>query len=194
MIIGVTALPQTGKDTFFEYFREYCGYTGKALHRVSFGDSLRSDLRSFVEEHYDIDIVHCTPEEKELIRPLMIAHGQCLRKKNPDTLLNRSKHLVRKIINEEQAIPFYTDVRFNNEVDYIKSAGGIVVHLSRKRNPYPQPDSPELLGCLERADIHFNLSHIDFTGEPTRDYEQYLNKHRDCFTSLYNTIKEFPTQ
>jgi len=191
MIIGITALPQTGKDTFFEYFRMYCIRMGKDIRRVSFGDYLRKDLRSFLQDHYNIDIYNCSPEEKELVRPILIAHGQCLRKRNHDALLNRSKYAVRRILNEEKAIPLYTDVRFNNEVDYIKSSGGVIVHLSRERSPLPEPDSVELLQCLERGDVHYILSNIDFTGDEEKDYDLYLHKHQAHFNSLYNTIKQY---
>lgn len=191
MIIGITALPRSGKDTFFRYFQEYCRYRGRCLTRISFGDYLRHDLRDFIRDKYGIDVVYCTDEEKELTRPLLIAHGQCLRRTNPDTLLNRSKYKVRRVLQEENCTPVYTDVRYENEVDYIKASGGIVVHLSRERNPLPEPDSPELLQCLERGDIYFNLHNISFTGDERKDYEKYLNHHEQYFVDLYDVIKEY---
>ena len=83
-------------------------------------------------ELYGINSSNCTREEKDTIRPLLVAHGEIKRK------LSNGRHWV-EILNKELApdkINIITDIRYNeykkDEVFWLKNEiNGVLIHLSR---------------------------------------------------------------
>ena len=79
-----------------------------------------------------IDSLNCSREEKEVIRPLLVAHG--LIKRN----LSRGRHWVDLLTNEldPDKINIITDIRFDkyekDEVYWLKNeVNGLLIHVSR---------------------------------------------------------------
>lgn len=125
MIIGVSGKRGSGKDTLSNYLVE------RGFKKVSFAAPLKAHVRHFfgwTEEHTDGKL-------KEVIDPrwgvsprqAMIAVGQFYRQFDPLFWVK----LAFSNIPENAVI---SDVRFINEADYIKSQGGIIARLERRKD------------------------------------------------------------
>ena len=123
-MIGLTGVARSGKDTFYSILKKYLEEKGIKSQRLAFADALKNEL-------YD-----CTPENKEIVRPLMVAYGKCRR------IQTEGKYWTSTIqpeVNESIAnniVPIVTDVRYieykEDEYSWLKSHNGILIHISRK--------------------------------------------------------------
>jgi hypothetical protein len=137
MIIGITGYAKVGKDTFYKLLSE--SYTNNFM-RFGFADELKRDLFELVRDQFGWDIFDLKGEQKEVIRPIMIAYGCAWRKVD-------GLHWV-KIIDEKlkhynkNFIPVITDVRFENESKFFRDKYGkdfILIKINREGAPIP-PD------------------------------------------------------
>jgi hypothetical protein len=135
-MIGITGVARSGKDTFYSILSKYLESKGLKSQRIAFADNLKKELRPFVKDNFKIDLNSCTPEEKEIVRPLMVAYGKCRRSQTQGqywvSLLDED---VKKL-QKENIIPIITDVRYieykGDEYSWLKKYNGILIHLSRK--------------------------------------------------------------
>lgn len=135
-MIGITGVARSGKDTFYSILSKYLENKGLKSQRLAFADNLKKELRPFVKDNFKIDLNNCTPEEKEIVRPLMVAYGKCRRSQTQGqywvSLLDED---VKKL-QKENIIPIITDVRYieykGDEYSWLKKHNGILIHLSRK--------------------------------------------------------------
>ena len=130
-VIGIAGVAGSGKDTFGKIIGNVFENSGGKVNYLSFAAKLKSEVSEISKKLYDIDPTKCTREEKNLIRPLLLAHGAIMREKTQGQYwINSIKNLII-----ENNINIITDVRFCeyecDEVDWIQSNGGIVVHITR---------------------------------------------------------------
>lgn len=121
MVIGVSGVARSGKDSFFLLLKEALEPLGFTCERTAFADKLKSDLKPLILEEFSIDIDSCGDKEKEVIRPFMVSYGTLARSLNQDHWINKVKH---KILNEQlipKTISIVTDVRYPNEQNFIKN-------------------------------------------------------------------------
>ena len=126
-IIGICGPARSGKDTladsFVEIFKEYKVKTQK----LSFAKELKYECKSFVKRTLGIDIFTEVTEEKDIIRPLLVTWGTHVRRKLNDNVwidaLAKRMHSNKIII--------ISDVRFENEFNWIKERGGKIVFINR---------------------------------------------------------------
>ena len=126
-IIGICGPARSGKDTladsFVEIFKEYKVKTQK----LSFAQELKYECKSFVKRTLGIDIFTEVTEEKDIIRPLLVTWGTHVRRKLNDNVwidaLAKRMHSNKIII--------ISDVRFENEFNWIKERGGKIVFINR---------------------------------------------------------------
>lgn len=130
-VIGIAGVAGSGKDTFGKIIGNVFENSGGKVNYLSFAAKLKVEVSEISKKLYDIDPTNCTREEKNLIRPLLLAHGAIMREKTQGQYwINSIKNLII-----ENNINIITDVRFCeyecDEVDWIQSNGGIVVHITR---------------------------------------------------------------
>lgn len=130
-VIGIAGVAGSGKDTFGKIIGNVFENSGGKVNYLSFAAKLKAEVSEISKKLYDIDPINCTREEKNLIRPLLLAHGAIMREKTQGQYwINSIKNLII-----ENNINIITDVRFCeyecDEVDWIQSNGGIVVHITR---------------------------------------------------------------
>ena len=126
-IIGICGPARSGKDTladsFVEIFKEYKVKTQK----LSFAKELKYECKSFVKRTLGIDIFTEVTEEKDIIRPLLVTWGTHVRRKLNDNVwidaLAKRMHSNKIII--------ISDVRFENEFNWIKERGGKIIFINR---------------------------------------------------------------
>ena len=135
-MIGLTGVARSGKDTFYSILKRYLEEKGIKSQRLAFADALKKEIHDFTKDKFKIDLLNCTPENKEIVRPLMVAYGKCRRiqtegKYWTSTLQPEVDKLITKNI-----VPIVTDVRYieykDDEYSWLKSHNGILIHVSRK--------------------------------------------------------------
>jgi hypothetical protein len=133
-VIGVGGLAGSGKDTFVNLLQSHI----PNIQRFALADSLKSELNPTLVQLYGTDIFTCSREQKDIVRPVLVAHGKVRR------TLSKGRHWIdilnNKISSHKQTNPndviCITDVRYdvfhNDEVNWLqKELGGIFVHVSR---------------------------------------------------------------
>lgn len=125
MIIGLAGYAQSGKDTFASILVEKYGFT-----RLAFADKVRElalEIRPSLRTPYGVEDWDELKKE-ESVRELLQDLGLGVRKViGSNTWVDL---VMEQIIDDEQNVVI-TDVRFPNEVQAIKAAGGKVGRISR---------------------------------------------------------------
>lgn len=135
-MIGLTGVARSGKDTFYSILKKYLEEKGIKSQRLAFADALKNELYDFTKDKFKIDLLNCAPENKEIVRPLMVAYGKCRRIQTDGKYwTNIIQPEVNKLISKN-IVPIVTDVRYieykEDEYSWIKSHNGILIHISRK--------------------------------------------------------------
>ena len=130
IILGISGVAGSGKDTFFSLLSEVL-----PCKKFSLADALKKEVKQWCQLHYQIDSVNCDRETKEVIRPFLVAHGTTKRK------LTQGRHWIEKLQNKILTDPFHgfkviTDIRYddyeNDEVSWLQDElNGILVHVSQ---------------------------------------------------------------
>ena len=204
-VIGISGVAKSGKDQFFRLLKQKLEKAGVETHRYAIADRLKEELRNFIGWYYEFDLMSCSPEQKEDMRPLMVFHGTHMRK------MTKGRHWVdflsRQIERDEpKGVVCITDVRFDqqdiDEVDWLKNElGGKLVHISRytelkdtgvlnhitsgvvanarsyvkPANEFEEANDPKL---KEKADYRIEWPTVYGSLE---DVDQELSKHVDDF-------------
>jgi hypothetical protein len=97
-------------------------------------------MEGFLMMNFKISALTSKEEEKKIIRPLLVAFGEAKRKINPDYWVGVLDHLLLK-----NGLTIISDVRYENEADWIISKGGKILHLNRMNEDgsYVQPANKE---------------------------------------------------
>ena len=127
-LIALIGADQRGKDTACRLLGGY---------RLAFADELKRDLAPVILDRYGISLSAMTPREKEIIRPLLVAHGMVARVVRADMwiepLLDRLD-AVQGAMNAGH-VPVnpicITDCRFRNEAIALLKRGARLVYITR---------------------------------------------------------------
>lgn len=130
--IGVAGVARSGKDTFSDLIVEFCKSKGIKAKRFALADALKSDLKDFVKDKFNIDIFNMSDKEKKLIRPILVSYG-CAKREQTE-----GRHwidtLEKQILSENLDLAVISDIRFAeydfDEDTWIGSLGSIV-HIKR---------------------------------------------------------------
>lgn len=136
MIIGITGVARSGKDTFYSILKKYLKEKNIESQRLALADELKKELSDFVEKKFKIDLNKCDGSDKELIRPLMVAYGKCRRVQSDGKYWTSLVESKVKELKKDNIIPIITDIRYieykDDEYAWLKSHNGLLIHLSRK--------------------------------------------------------------
>ena len=139
-MIGIGGLARSGKDTLAQnladIIEEDMGYE---VRTYSFAVPIKCQMSNLLEDYYHISAFTEDTEEKLIIRPLLVAHGEQMKKNwGKDFWL---KELMAKIEQDrsvnKKIFPIIPDVRFDPEAERVKKEGGAVIHLSKIGNKPP---------------------------------------------------------
>lgn len=140
-LLGIGGVAKAGKDSLFEVLGDVLGEHGVSSKRYAFADELKERANPFVKEQTGIDLFHCSDEEKEMVRPLMVSFGEVMRN------LTQGRFWIDQInakiledqrdpiLNNRPDVPIVTDVRFaeyeKDEAAWIHEQNGFLLHLTR---------------------------------------------------------------
>jgi len=130
--IGISGVAGSGKNTLAEIIIKFLERMDIPCQELSIANNLKKELSTISKELYGIDSYSCTREEKDVIRPFLVAHGEIKRR------LSEGKHwtnLLSRDLDSEK-VNIITDVRYSeykdDEIDWLKNdANGVLIHLSR---------------------------------------------------------------
>lgn len=135
LTVALTGLARSGKDTFCALLIEELAKEGLKAKRFALADNLKKELQPFIMAQYGIDILNCTPEEKELVRDFLVFHGKMKR------LKSQGRHWTSKLETEIRLtndidVAIVTDARYDvfpeDELTWAKqNMGGVLVHIKR---------------------------------------------------------------
>ena len=79
-LIGISAVAGAGKDTVFSLMaKEFQDYGYNPL-RFAFADRLKKNIDPFLIKHLGIGAFTRIGYEKDIIRPLLVAYGETMRR------------------------------------------------------------------------------------------------------------------
>lgn len=128
LYIGVAGHAQTGKDFFFKLLQKKLGED--KVERFALADALKSELNGLFYDKFGIRIFYCSPEEKELVRPMMVEFARAKRKISPRYFIDELEYRMSKK-TLTGIVSCITDIRYENEVEWLKSLGGILVYIDK---------------------------------------------------------------
>ena len=108
-----------------------------------------------------------TPTEKELIRDFLVAYGtKLMRRIDENYWINKVEQKVRlpllSDIDPASRIPIFTDVRYLNELKWIRETlSGTIVHITRTGTPPANTEERKNDPLLHvHADLHLECGKI----------------------------------
>jgi len=118
--IGLCGFARSGKDTMYAILKNMLSDIGIVSQRIAFADALKEDCKTFLFSKTGIDSFTEDSEEKKIIRPFLVAYGCMMREIDPFYWVNKTKELSKTFI-DMGVLPIYTDVRFLNELQWLKN-------------------------------------------------------------------------
>lgn len=120
-IIGLSGHIGSGKTWLSKRLHELYGFAP-----LSFASSLKDDLQQMGFSYYDLHV-----DKPEPVRRLMQVYGQARRFQDPMYWVTRgmaqAQHMMRLV---DGVVVVFDDVRFPNEANAIRDAGGVIVRLA----------------------------------------------------------------
>jgi hypothetical protein len=142
MLVGLIGLKGSGKDTLVKELEKK--YPNVKIVNLKFARG----IKRLLEDYFNIHVsVYEHPEFKnrkikrlgKSPRQLMIQLGSYFRKLNPDCWINYIDNYLEDVsdfysedLESNKVIYIFTDVRFKNEIDYLKSKKAILISVERK--------------------------------------------------------------
>lgn len=125
-MIGISGYARSGKDTFGDSLqRILLNYKIKSK-TYALATQLKHDISFLTEGDFGINAFTKDDKEKKIIRPLLVGYGEAWRNANPDHWLE-----ILDSNLEPRTLPIVTDIRYENEANYILENQGFLLNLSR---------------------------------------------------------------
>jgi hypothetical protein len=133
--LGITSYATEGKDTVCDILVDKFAKQNVKAKRKALADELKIQIRPELIEKYGIDVFNCTPEEKKIIRPDLVAYGKAKREGSFGThWTNTLDNIVAGWAEDVVIIP---DLRYayyvgTDELDWIKGKEkGLLLAVTR---------------------------------------------------------------
>lgn len=188
-IIGLCGFARSGKNSFADFVSELGTESDPPISfkNASFAYALRKELEWFVQEKLKISTFTEDPQEKEIIRPLLVCWGTSIirNKIDKDYWVKKIKNTIDN--NRKTGIAsIITDVRFINEVEWIKREGGVSIFVEREGIGPTNPDEVKFTDPLRNScDLIFKWKNLsNFKTEGKSLVKDFFQKNRICHLIL----------
>ena len=156
-IIGIAGNAGSGKDTLGENFESILKDQGIKSQRLSFAHELRKSVDKFLIEQTGISAFTSDKKEKSLIRPFLVCWGtDIMRKINDDIWVEKLEPSLY-----DNHVNIITDLRFPNELKWLKSKKGLSVMIKRSgvdpANDYEKVNNEEM---SKDVDLNFEMGNF----------------------------------
>ena len=135
-IIAIAGNATCGKDTLFRALKHELqshdpwSSSGR-VERIAFADALKDEVDDFLKQTIGISAWTTHPDEKKLIRKFLIFWGTEFRREQDD--MHWVKLSAEKM-SDPNTVYIVTDLRYENEYNWIKEREGTVIYLDRYIN------------------------------------------------------------
>jgi hypothetical protein len=134
IVIGISGVATAGKDLFATILINQLQASGKTVSRYALAAALKEECDSFCKEKLGFSAYTQKPEEKVIIRPLLVWYGDAKRKQTNGKYWVNIVH--NKLLNDKSDYAIITDVRYahysEDEIQWAKNQwNGIIVHVTR---------------------------------------------------------------
>lgn len=174
-IIAIGGNARSGKDTLGKnlvYILKEYGINAKTY---SFANQLKQETDEFLQKTLGISAFTENDDEKSIIRPFLVFWGTEVRRKNDDLVW--VKQLEDSLLPNEVAI--ITDLRFPNELKWVRDNEGQVIFLSRILED----------GSLVTPANDYELkNNIKISQEADNNFTWFSSDNDDLLKSLANEV------
>jgi hypothetical protein len=126
-IIAIAGNARSGKDTLGGFLSELLNEYGISTSINSFAKSLKLEVDPLLKNTIGISAFTEDSEEKKIIRDFLVFWGSNVRRKlDPDIWIKELKNS-----HDDKSVLIITDLRFENELQWVKENNGLVVYISR---------------------------------------------------------------
>lgn len=140
-LIGISGLARSGKDLFTSVAQSILKENKITSEKYALAYELKNDLKDLIKTKTGIDAFTENTEEKIIIRPLLVAYGDVMRKISDGNYWTNL--LEQRIGKSKSDVIFITDIRYdvypNDECTWLKhKQAGKLVHITKyKMAPAP---------------------------------------------------------
>jgi hypothetical protein len=136
-MIGISGLARSGKDTLAKHLAEIIkSNLGVEVKILSFADKIKWQMKDITYDHYGINVYTEDTNEKQIIRDILVSHGETMKKIHGRTIwADLIIDNIKK--SKEKFFPIVSDVRFDFEAKRLKEEGGAIIHISKIGNQPP---------------------------------------------------------
>lgn len=168
-------IAQTGKDTVAKKVKATAEAEGLTCHIDGFANALRIHLSKLLREQFGIDPFTEDPVEKAIIRPILVAYGEAMKKKWGKQYWANT--FYKRMHHRDDDIIIAKDWRFDYELDPFKDEKHLAVVLDRVGTcPINDTEMKSYGKCIDVA----HERHMD-----THDFQ-----HQGAIAkSIYNKLK-----
>lgn len=136
-MIGISGLARSGKDTMAKHLAKIIeSKLGVEVKILSFADKIKWQMKDITNDHYGISVYTEDTDEKQIIRDILVSHGETMKKIHGKTIW--ADLIIDNIKNsKDKFFPIISDVRFDFEAERLKEQGGAIIHISKIGNKPP---------------------------------------------------------
>ena len=154
ILLAISGAARAGKDTLARTIQAFVPNTVT----MAFATAVKEEADPICLERFGISAFTEDPEEKKIVRPVLIDIGHGKRQTDPLIWINR---LAAKIeLNRYRHNVVVTDCRYANEAEMIHSKGGLVIFATRDTQNNNIPSEQESLP-LVKWDIKIDTGSAD---------------------------------
>ena len=192
-IIGISGYARSGKDLFTTVAQKVLNEHGIKSEKFALAYELKNDLKSLIKTKIGIDVFTDDTQSKSIIRPLLVAYGDVMRK------TSEGKYWTAKVaqrINKSKAdVVFITDIRYDvypeDECTWLdRKMSGKLIHITKfKQGTVPQGKRFSKNKIVKIYDAAPN-DHELLNNPKVKSKANYAFEWEDCSDKLNDTSLE----
>jgi hypothetical protein len=189
-LIGLVGFARSGKNSFSDFFIENINKNSeprRCFKPTSFAYPIRQELDSLLTEKLGISAFTEDPKEKEIIRPLLVCWGtQIMREQVDKNYWIKAIEKTIEINRKNNICSIITDVRFENEILWLKKKGGTSLFIEREGVGPKNADELECTSPLKtKCDLVFSWPTLsNFKTQGKRLVKEFLINNNLCPLTL----------
>ena len=157
-IISISGNARVGKDTMGNNLSLILAESGIKTKTLSFANELKESVNKFLVEQTGISAFTDDDNEKSTIRPFLVCWGtDIMRKIDNKVWINKLESNL-----EKDCVNIVTDLRFTNELEWLKENKGFSIMLDRQgiepANTYEVINNAEI---SNNVDLNFSVGNFE---------------------------------